>query len=423
MHISKSNIRLTALALVFPAALSAGENPVRTVAEPEGTLTLADAAALTLAGSPELKPYSWDARIQEGAAIQAASRPNPELTFEVENALGSGSYRAFDAAELTLSLSQTIEFGRRRIRRIEVATRDVRLAEQGYILKRAEVLNRATKAFLNVLAAQESLGFAEQNLQMQKDLAKAQDERVKAGKLSESESESALAALALAEIEAQNVRAELAAARSELGAFWGNPKPEFTEAKARLAPDAKTPSFESYQDSLQNNPVVGYQSELVEKHRAALALEQSKTSPDLTAGIGARHFDDSDDNAVVFQFSLPIPLFDKNRGNIGRAHAELSKAESEKDAAVKALEAALYQAHQRLSAAHRISATLAASVLPSAERSYGFAKEGYQLGKFSYLELKAAQSILLDARRQLLGAQILYHKAKADLETLSGKTH
>jgi len=62
------------------------------------------------------------------------------------------------------------------------------------------------------------------------------------------------------------------------------------------------------------------------KRRAALRLEKARGVPDLTIGGGVRRFEQTDDEALVFSLTLPLPLFDRNQGGILGATAQLAKA-------------------------------------------------------------------------------------------------
>ena len=43
-------------------------------------------------------------------------------------------------------------------------------------------------------------------------------------------------------------------------------------------------------------------------------LARARAIPNVTAGLGVRHFNESDDAALVFGLEVPIPLFDRNQG-------------------------------------------------------------------------------------------------------------
>ena len=78
------------------------------------SLTLRDALARTLRGSPDLAAFNYDLRAAEARVLQSGLRPNPELAYEIENPTGSGAYKNADLMENTVRLSQVIELGGKR---------------------------------------------------------------------------------------------------------------------------------------------------------------------------------------------------------------------------------------------------------------------------------------------------------------------
>ncbi len=118
--------------------------------------------------------------------------------------------------------------------------------------------------------------------------------------------------------------------------------------------------------------------------------------------------------------SIPLPLFDRNRGGILAAHRKLDKAMDEQRAAENRLLAELAQNFQRLSAIHAEIATLRSDILPGARSAYEGATRGYQLGKFGILDVLDAQRTLFQARAQHLKALADYHRGSNDLERLIG---
>jgi cobalt-zinc-cadmium efflux system outer membrane protein len=136
-----------------PAAVSPVEHP----GEPTGVLTLRQALALALLRNPELASAAWEVRAGEARTLQAGLLPNPEFELEVENFAGSGEFRGFDAAETTLALSQVIELGGKRLRRVRVAALERDVAAWDYEAKRVDVFTATTKAFVEVLSAQAKL--------------------------------------------------------------------------------------------------------------------------------------------------------------------------------------------------------------------------------------------------------------------------
>lgn len=59
-------------------------------------------------------------------------------------------------------------------------------------------------------------------------------------------------------------------------------------------------------------------------------------------------------------------------------------------------------------------------MVPGAEQAFGFAREGYAAGRFSFLEVLDAQRTLLEARTQLNAALRDVHLRRAEADRLSG---
>src|SRR5262245_38088796 len=97
-----------------------------------GSLTLTGAIATALERNPDLQGAAYALRAADARIAQASLRPGPELTVELENFAGTGELSGVDALETTLSMSQVIELGDKRPRRVEVAhaERDIVAAER-----------------------------------------------------------------------------------------------------------------------------------------------------------------------------------------------------------------------------------------------------------------------------------------------------
>ncbi len=384
-------------------------------------LTLADALSLTLARNRELEAFHWEIRIHEADALQAALRQNPELSVEVEDGLGSGAYDAFDVAQTTVSLSQTIETAGKRLRRLRLAEAGTKLAKQDYVLKRSRILNVVTKAFLDVLERQQEVVFASDLLQMQRELLAAQIDRIEAGRAAESEREMSAPAVALAELNVREAEQQLASAQLALAKFWASESPRFHTAVGSLELPESLPSLSALRAQLTANPILGYHHLLLNQHRAALALERSSRFSDVDVSVGARRFEDTDDHALTFGVSIALPLFNRNQGKIRKAEATLEKAKAEQADMLTNLGNALTGAHQELVSSHAQAHILATEVVPAASNGYDLTRESFRLGKASYLELRQAQTTAIEARQKLFQAQVRYHKANVDLETLTGR--
>ena len=117
---------------------------------------------------------------------------------------------------------------------------------------------------------------------------------------------------------------------------------------------------------------------------------------------------------------MPIPLFDRNQGNILESLRRTDKARDELVATEVRLNSELAQAYGRLVAAREEIALLKQEILPGAQSAYDATTKGFELGKFSFLEVLDAQRTFFQARSQYLRALSETHRATADIDRIVG---
>ena len=391
------------------------------IEEPTGELALRQALALALARNPELAAFSWNVRIGEARQLQAGLYPNPEASVGVENVAGSGEFRGTREAETTLQLSQLVLLGGKRSKAIEEARLSRDLAAWDYETVRLDVFSRTARDFVEVLAAQQQLTLTEELVRLAEQVAQAVQERVNAAKSSRVELTRAKVALDLARIDRDQAQRALTAARQRLSANWGNPQPKFGQVVGNLRDLPAVPSLEELNRRLDRNPELARWATELEQRRAALKLEQSRAMPDLTVGAGYRRLSGPEENALVGIVSIPLPLFNRNQGNIREAEFRLARAGEEQRVAEVRVRTALGQAWQTYDSARATLDSLRSNVLPGAQQAYQTANEYYQQGRFSFLEVLDAQRTLFTARAQEIRALSEYRQAVNEIERLAGE--
>lgn len=403
--------------LLVPVALA---EPATRGAEQRGTLTLREALALTLRQNPDLAIFSWDIRAADARIVQAALRPNPELSLEAQNLTGSGDFRSGDEAERTVQLSQVVELGRKRPARIHAAQAGRVLSEWDYEAKRIGVLKTTTQAFIDVLAAQRRVTLAGETAALAEKVVPLTQRRLEIGKASAVEVTRSNIAVASARIELEQARRELATARGNLAAQWGARSAAFEDAVGQLDRIPPVQPLALLTAKLFRNPQLARWASERDKREATLRLAQAQAIPDITVAAGPRMFGKGEDVTLgVVGVSIPLPLFNRNQGNIAEARANISKAEDERRAVEARAFAELNAAYQTLARTASEAATLRDSVLPGAQDAVEQTIAGYDTGRFSQLEILDARRTLFTARAQHLQALRDYHKALAEIEALT----
>ncbi len=399
-----------------PAEIAAPDNSRTNIEPATGDLTLRRALALALVHNPELKSSSWQIRISEANQLQASLRPNPELEFESEQ-LG-----ASEGTETTVRLSQLIEMGDKRRKRIRAASLGRDLAAMDYEARRLDILTEVDKSFIDVLAARQQLELTERFVELSTRALDAVAARVQAGKDSPIEKIRAQIALSNVKIKSAQAKQNLVAARKNLARLWGSDKPVFEKAVGDFEEVQPVPSSQDLADLIGNNPDLARWAVEIEQRRAAFDLAKAKGKSDITLSGGVQYLEGSDETAMVVGISLPLPFFNVNQGGKMRAANRLAQANEQQKAARMRINIALTRAHQALSNAFIKTTELKNNVLQNAQTLLDAATEGYKQGKFDYLHVLDAQRTYFEARLQHLESLAACHKARADVERLIGQS-
>jgi cobalt-zinc-cadmium efflux system outer membrane protein len=404
-----------------PKQLNSDDAEAQVVTEPNGILTLQQAHALALMHNPQLRAFAWEVRAAEARQLQASLGPNPEIDVEMEEVAGSGDRNGFDGAETAVVLSQTIELGNKRTKRVEVASLQKDLAGWDYQANRLDVFTQVTKSFVGVLAAQQKSNLAQDLVKLSRKVLNTASQRVQAGKDSPVEKTKAEIALANAEIEFEKSKNDLEAARIELSINWVGRTPVFEKADGKLDSISPAPALEELTNSINSNPDMARWAVEMDQRDAALKLAKANAVSDVTVGGGVQHFNETDESAFIVGLSIPIPLFNRNQGQVLEARYAIAKARAQRRAVEASIHTALSSAYATLTSAYTEATGLKEKVLEGAQSAFDAANEGYRAGKLDFLVVLDAQRTLFEAKGKYIEALAEFHLAKAQIERLLGR--
>jgi cobalt-zinc-cadmium efflux system outer membrane protein len=385
--------------------------------EPE-ELTLPQALALTLEKSPELTSFSSAVRGGEARILQAGLIPNPELSLQVEDAFGPYGGRSYSQA--TLQLSQVIELGGKRSARVDSATAFHNQLKHEYEIKRVEVLSSLTDKFIRTTADQQLFKLAENGVGLAKQALQSIQRRTEAGAISELEEIKAKVFLARSRIASEHAEHELLSSQRELAAYWGADTPTFSRISSDLFQKPTLPPFEALASRIDQSPEIKKWATEKRLREAEKKLADTKAVPNLTLGAGPRRLEVTNDESWVFQFSVPLTVFDRNQGARKEAEILNDKADIDKNSAQIRLKTTLFALYQEAKHAGVQLETMQQEVIPQAERYLKTAQSGYEQGRFSYLDLVDAQQTLLEVSREGIEAAYSYHSFINSIERLLG---
>lgn len=371
------------------------------------------------ADNPRVTALDADVARAQGLAQQARARPNPSLSVYAENFIGDRTRNATDQQQTTFQIDQPIELGGKRSARIAAGEAGVVAARARGVAGRLGYAAELARAYAGAELAERRIGLAEANAEAASADLKVAGALVAAGKEARLRQVQAETEFNTAQADLEDARAQKTVTLARLSALAGSATP-FTSVAESLLDRLEARPASGPIDPLQSTAMRVADAER-EAAARQVAVQQRVAIPDITAQFGIRQVRVASGPAVVAGLAIPLPLFDRNTGNIAAAQAELQGAEAR--AAVVRLDA---EANARVAgaliAAADARAAAAARTLATAQEAYRLARIAYEAGKSPLIELIAARRNSGLAQGVVIDAAAARFDARIDFARLQGLT-
>ncbi len=377
-------------------------------------MTLPQAIALALDGNLDLTVAKREVEARQAQVLQGRARPNPEFAYALEDQ---------NAATRThsLQINLPIEMGGKRAARVAAAESGRELAIEELNMRRVEIRAAVVAAFFETLAAQEVAALAQDSVDLAKRATDAAAKRVAAGKVSPVEETKARVAEAGVRVERSQAQSAQRSARARLASLLGAKPSPFTVVAGSVDTLPTIPSFDTLQQRLSSSPMLRRAQLEIAQRRSLVKVERSKRTPDMTFSLGVKRPHELQRNQLLLGVSVPLPLLDRNQGNLQEALTREDKARDELQALQARVSSDLWQARERLEALQGEVDALRREVLPGAKSAYDAATIGFENGKFSFLEVLDAQRSYFSAKSQYFKALAEAHRTAADIDRVLGE--
>lgn len=382
-------------------------------------LTLDEALADAGVTTPLTQAAEAGVWAAEAGRSVAKLRPNPSVSVDTENALGTGPYRGFDESDTTIAFAMPVELGGKRSARIAVADARIQRAHIDLAVAEADRRLAVTEAYVAAIASERRAAVAEAQVAVTTENLRIARDRVMVGANSPIDEQRAALEQVRATTDAETALRTAIAARVTLTQYVGDgARSALDERWFDLA--AATRQGPAIPVDVRGTLALAAASADAATAEAELRLARSQRAPDLTLTAGTRRLEASNDQAMVFGVSVPLPLFNGGKAAVTQAARERDRADAQG-------RIALFEAERAITAAEaerdRAATAVRASgpALAAATEAARIARLGYAEGKFDQLILLDAERTLLDTRRAEIDARAAWHDATARLERLIAK--
>lgn len=376
-------------------------------------LSLSDSLNLAIKANPDIAVAIREREAIAGTKVQAATRPNPYVSTSIQDTRSA-------TRQIYLQLNQEVELGGKRAARMDAADAFYNKADAELATKQAEIHANVVAAFYEVLVAQERLILAKSSVEIADLALDAASKRVKAGKSSPVEQTKSSVAASSAKIELVQATTQLSNSRKRLSALWGDSAPIFDRATGEVTRIPEVSSLNDLQALIDSSPSVKLAKLEINTREAVTRIERSKAIPNITFSAGVVNNQEVGLNQALLGLSIPIPVFDRNQGNVQEAVSRKFKAEDELVALKNKIQTNLVTQYERLNAARQSTLALQTEILPNAQSAFDAANRGFSLGKFNFLDVLDAQRTLYQAKSQYVNALLDAHQSIAEIERTLG---
>lgn len=350
------------------------------------------------------------------AVDSAAAFPNPELEYlgGTSRPRGPGGTPG-DARSLTLT--QALDLPGRRSARIGSAEAALAATQAAGRAFEADVLARLRSRYFEVLRRDAELKNAREDMALMENVRSRIALRVDTGEAPRFELIKADAEMLNAQKTAQAAGFRVEQARSLLRQAVGGALPADFALAGRLRDVPALPALPGLRQQLgERSPELArFRAETVRaQHQLDLERAQRWPSVALKAGVD----EDPETRASKVGVVVSIPLWDRRRGPVGEAAAQLARARNELEAQEFSLAQALEVAYQQYEIAQTQVTALESGIVRQAESALKVAEAAYRFGERGFLEVLDAQRVHRAARAELIAARYELAAAWVEIERL-----
>jgi cobalt-zinc-cadmium efflux system outer membrane protein len=347
--------------------------------------------------------------------VTANLRPNPTLSWDTQYLpfftpdLWSSDY-IDNTAQFDLGVGYLFERGKKRQHRLQAA-KDTTLVTEAQVrdFERSTVANTAQQ-LVAALLAKANLDFAERLLDSYQHTVNIGQEQQKAGAMSKAD----LLKIQLQTLQFQtdvtSAKIALVQALNSLRQLMGfDSVPREYDVAGTLTLEPMTMGLEDLQaKALSLRPDLQAAQRGVTAQQSQIGLAKANAKQDLNVTFDYTHVNAS--NVGAFYFSIPMPIFNRNQGEVARNYFVLTQTQFQEKAAEQQVMTDVKNGYETLLNNRDVVQLYDNGYIQQAQQSLDIAQFAYQHGAASLLDF-------LDAERSYRATELSYRQALASYMT------
>ncbi len=393
---------LLIIAAILPWTTSANAQDATLLPLPPNSppLTLEQAEAVALSGHPAVAEAASRVRAARANCLQVGLPPNPTVGY-----MGAEIGNEGAAGQQGMYVGQQFIRGNKLELNRQVACQELRQFEQHLVAAEIEVLTAVRIAFFEMYVAQRQIELTDQLVAVSRSATESVEQLLsvqEARRIDVLQAQIELERIEVKQRQAIVMRdaawRRLAAAMNQLAG-----PPQFVAAD----PDSLRWPHDweaSRQMLLNGSPQVAALAINISRACAALDRARVEPIPDVTAQVSVQYDAATEDTVTGVQVGMPLPLWNRNQGGIGKARHDLAAAQHQFQRVELQLTAQLAERIRQLEAAQAQADAYQDRILRRAQHNLDLTSQAYNAGEVSYLELLTVQRTYFESNLDYLDA-------------------
>ncbi|OYP38257.1 TolC family protein [Rhodopirellula sp. MGV] len=388
-------------------------------AVPDGIATLDELIATAFGNNPAINELAATTQKAAGYRTQVTLYANPVVGYQGQQLADQGTDQ-----HLVFVEQEIITGGKLRLNRA-VLNEALRAQLQELEAQKMRVSTDIKTVYYDCLLTQQQMTLIDAfSKQLQRGVELA-DKRFEVGEGTRIDALQTKVQLKQLELDRRQKAATLRARLRELAAICGTPNRFIGGVGGETLPTAP----EAFDWNTLATTIVASSPEYAAAHAriqqasAAVNRHEAQPIPNLMVQLGAGVDNGTGGNGMInIQAGAPIPLFNKNQGNIAAARAEYCRAVQEAERIENAIRARLAEASGEYDRASEAVQMYSGELLPAAQLSLDLAEEAYQAGEQDFIQLLVTRRTYFDTNLAYIASRgdLAIAKAKIDGYLLTG---
>ncbi|HET9181871.1 MAG TPA: TolC family protein [Candidatus Angelobacter sp.] len=370
-------------------------------------ITLDEAIRLALANSPSIKATRTQVQQNQAQEVTANLRPNPVFGGDSQFIpFFNPSQLSENVEQYDAGLAYTFETGGKRHKRL-LSARDQTGVTRSQVADAERTLTfNVAQQFINALLANSNLQFAQEDLESFRQTVNISEQRYKAGDISEGDYLKIKLQLLQFQTDVSSAQVAKVQALGSLRQLMGYASvPRNYDVSGDLAYQPLTAGLEDLEArALSERPDLRAAEQGINAARSQLTLAQADGKPDVTLTTNYSHTPGL--GSLSWFVSVPLPIFDRNQGEVARTRFALTQAELSAQAAHDTVMTDVINAYEASQTNQQVVQLYTSGYLKEAEDSRDISAYAYKGGAATLLDF-------LDAERSYRATQLAYRQALA----------